>query len=92
MPTDLLYSSQIKIRFDEFGHCYVWTPYNANFVAELKATFNSPEVRASYVFKDGDPGAEWEPVLECWIVHTGWNGCEHWIDILEDLLSKHYPK
>lgn len=83
--TELLYSSKAEIRFSEDGRSvYVWMPYNEKAIAEIKQTFNNK----SY----GDPGAEWDIVLKCWIVHTGWTGCEDWLDKLIELLNKHYPE
>jgi hypothetical protein len=88
----LAYSDQVSLRFEPNGHCYVWSPYNAAFVADIKQAFNSPEVRATFTIQGCDNGAEWDSILGAWYIYTGWIGCEHWIDILEDLLSKHYPK
>jgi hypothetical protein len=87
---ELRYSSNVTVRFTEdCSGCYVWAPYNAKFIEELKQTFNSKEAMGkSYGL---DPGAEWEPVLKCWIVHVGWIGCEDWYNTLIELLNKHYP-
>ena len=88
----MTFSSKVSLRFDgETGHCFVWTPYNAGFVAELKDTFNNPR-NGGVSMAEGDPGAEWEPILMCWIIHTGWLGCEDWLDKLICLLNKYYPE
>jgi len=89
--TELLYSDKVNLRLSEDGNtAYVWTPYNDKFITELKQTFNSKEALGSAYGLD--PGAEWDPILECWLVHTGWIGCEDWYDKLVALLNKHYPE
>ena len=88
--TELLYSNKVEIRFSEDGNSvYVFTPYHKQFIAELKQAFNSKEALGNAYGLD--PGAEWEPVLKCWIVHVGWIGCEDWYNTLIELLNKHYP-
>ena len=88
---ELLYSNKVELRFNEDGESiYVFTPYHEKFVNDLKQTFNSKEALGTAYGLT--PGAEWEPVLHCWIVHTGWIDCEDWLDKLVGLLNKYFPK
>ena len=68
---------------------YVWTPYNEKLIAEIKQAFNSPEALGSVYGLD--PGAEWDSALRCWIIHTGWIGCEDWLDRLIEMLNRYFP-
>ena len=80
-----LFSNKVELRFTDDGmSVYVYAPYNKDFISDLKAAFNADCI--------GDKGAEWDSVLKCWIVHTGWTGCEDWLDKLICLLNKYYPE
>ena len=88
--TKLLYSDKVQLRLSDDGNtAYVWTPYHEKLIAEIKQTFNSKEaLGSSYGL---DPGAEWDSVLKCWLIHTGWQGCEDWLDKLIQILNKYFP-
>lgn len=89
--TELLYSNKVELRFNEDGKSvYVFTPYHKKFVNDLKQTFNSKEALGTAYGLD--PGAEWDSVLKCWLIHTGWMGCEDWYNTLIELLNKYYPE
>ena len=88
---ELAYSSRAELRIDESNHALVFAPYNLDFIVDIKLTFCSPEAMGS-MFKVGDPGAEWDPILQCWRIYTGWTGCEDWLDKLIELLNRHYPQ
>lgn len=79
---DINFNNSVTLRFDEYGHAYVFAPYKARFIIDLKNAFNTPY----------DHGAEWNKILNCWIIYTGWDDCEHWIATLIELLNKHYPQ
>lgn len=79
-----------ELRFDEYGHSLIWSPYNAAFIADLKATFTGEMAMGKY-WKDLDPGCQWDSILGCWKVYTGWKGCEDWITKLQTILDIHYP-
>lgn len=86
----LKYSSGVELRLDEAGHTLVYAPYCLDFIVDLKLTFCSPEALAGAI--GPDRGAEWDQVLQCWRIYTGWTGCEDWLDKLIELLNRHYPQ
>jgi len=87
----LAYSNKVEIRLTELGHTLVFAPYNLDFIVDMKLAFNDPDV-LGYDRRSGSPGAEWNPILNCWRVYTGWIGCEDWYSKLIELLNKYYPE
>lgn len=86
----LEYSNRVELRFDESGHTLVYSPYCLDFIVDLKLTFCSPDAMTGAI--GPDRGAEWDTLLQCWKVYTGWIGCENWLDKLVTLLNKYYPE
>lgn len=91
MTVPLLYDThKVDLRFDgDTGHCWVWTPYNLDFVVDLKITFCSPEAMQGAI--GFDKGAEWDAVIKAWHIYTGWLDCEDWLDKLVLLLNHWFP-
>jgi hypothetical protein len=81
--TEQTFNKSVTLRFDEHGHTLLWCDYNAAFIAAMKTAFNDKSIDCI--------GAEWDGVLKCWHIYTGWVGCEDWINQLVALLNKFYP-
>ena len=83
-------SSLVEIRFDpDTMHCWVWAPYNLDFLVDIKLTFCTPAALEGSI--GTDKGAEWDSVVKAWHIYTGWSGCEDWFDKLVLLLNRWFP-
>ena len=90
LTAPLLYNNRCEVRMEgDTGHCWVWAPYNIDFIVDLKLTFCAPEALAGAI--GFDKGAEWDHVIKAWHIYTGWQGCEDWYEKLISLLNKHFP-